>query len=82
MCIFSDSIWKKWNYYKHKANLFQRRTQYNYYLRNKLGNATNNLKIPLGETYFDVYRYESDIILGKQTNNETQIHLKVCDKWN
>ena len=80
ICIFSDSIWKKWNYYKRKTHMFQRRTHENCHLRNT--SATKNLKIEFVDNDWDTEICKSNIILTKQTDNDAQINLKVCNKWN
>ena len=76
----TDSIWKKWNYYKRKTHIFQRRTHENSHLRNS--SATKNLKIEFVDNDWDTEICKSNIILTKQTDNDAQINLKVCNKWN
>lgn len=86
ICIFSDSLWQKFNYYQDYMNMFQGKSYKNCHLRNT--GATVNLQIDFTCTIYNTSK--SDIVLTKKKkknkktngNHDIRIGLRVCDKWN
>ena len=69
ICIFSESIWKKWDHYKYYMRMFKINSPKNYHLRNT--NATRNLKIDFVDD-----GYNLNIHLRKHADGHIQIHLR------